>query len=228
MVRSESLCDAAGGIPRHGITRRGSNNDRLSTLWREVISLAGVARSFSKASSYRNFQCRHRDAMPDLEARTLDMQRNDVNAAAVNGKEAAYFGVPWEDAYGYAQAIKVGDTIHVSGQLSHDEKGIMIAPAALDESGKPADFSTMEEQMRVTYGNAAKLLARFGATLDHVVEETLYVLDVDAAFAVAGKVRKEAYAVARPQCASNLIGVSRLAFPEQLIEIVFKAVLPPA
>ena len=41
------------------------------------------------------------------------MQSNDVNAAAVNGKEAAYFGVPWEDAYGYAQAIKVGDTIHV-------------------------------------------------------------------------------------------------------------------
>lgn len=49
-----------------------------------------------------------------------------------------------------------------------------------------------------------------------------------SAFAVAGEVRKEAYAVARPQCASNLIGVSRLAFPEQLIEIVFKAVLPPA
>jgi hypothetical protein len=31
---------AAGGIPRYGITRRGGNNDRLSTLWREVISLA--------------------------------------------------------------------------------------------------------------------------------------------------------------------------------------------
>ena len=154
--------------------------------------------------------------------------KNMTNTTAANGKEAAYHGVPAEDDYGYAQAIKIGNTIHVSGQLSQDDKGIMIAPAALDESGKPADFSTMEEQMRVTYGNAAKLLARFGATLDHVVEETLYVLDVDAAFAVAGKVRKEAYATARPQCASNLIGVSRLAFPEQLIEIVFKAVLPPA
>ena len=30
-----------------GITRRGGNNDRLSTLWREVISLAGFARPFS-------------------------------------------------------------------------------------------------------------------------------------------------------------------------------------
>jgi enamine deaminase RidA (YjgF/YER057c/UK114 family) len=151
-----------------------------------------------------------------------------TNSTAANGKEAAYLDVPWEDAYGYAQAIRIGNTIHVSGQLSHDEKGALIAPAALDESGRPADFSTMEAQMRVTYANAAKLLARFGATLDDVVEETLYVLDVDTAFAVAGKVRKEAYATARPQCASNLIGVSRLAFPEQLIEIVVKAVLPAA
>ena len=78
------------------------------------------------------------------------MQSNDVNAAAVNGKEAAYFDVPWEDAYGYAQAIEVGDTIHFSGQLSHDEKGNLIAPASLDESGKPAEFSMMEQQMRAT------------------------------------------------------------------------------
>jgi len=156
------------------------------------------------------------------------MQSSEVNAAAANGKEAAYFGVPWEDASGYAQAIKVGDTIYVSGQLSHDEKANLIAPASLDESGKPAEFSMMEQQMRATYANAVKLLARFGATLDNVVEDTLYVLDVDSAFAVLGKVRKEAYGTARPQCASNLIGVTRLAFPEQLIEIAFKAVLSGA
>jgi hypothetical protein len=29
------------------VDQRGGNNDPLSTLWREVISLAGVARSFS-------------------------------------------------------------------------------------------------------------------------------------------------------------------------------------
>src|SRR5215470_7867176 len=153
------------------------------------------------------------------------MQSNEVNAAAANGKEAAYFGVPWEDACGYAQAIKVGDTIYVSGQLSHDEKGQLVAPASLDESGKPAEFSMMEQQMRATYANAVQLLARFEATLDNAVEDTLYVLDVDSAFAVLGKVRKEVYGTARPQCASNLIGVTRLAFPEQLIEIAFKAVL---
>src|SRR5262249_21283798 len=101
--------------------------------------------------------------------------KNMTNTTATNGKEAAYFGVPWENAYGYAKPIRLGDTIYVSGQLSHDDRGTVFAPATLDVSGKPADFSAMEEQMRVTYANAAKLLARFGATLDHVVEETLYV-----------------------------------------------------
>lgn len=147
-------------------------------------------------------------------------------APAAIHKEAAYLGAPWEDAYGYAQAVKVGAVIRVSGQLSHDQNGKLIAPAALDAAGRPADFSTMEQQMRATYANAAKVLARFGATLDNVVEETLFVLDVDAAFAVAAKVRGEAYGVPKPVCASNLIGVSRLAFPEQIIEITFTAVLP--
>lgn len=151
-----------------------------------------------------------------------------ANAAAPITKQAAYFGVPAEEAYGYAQAIKVGDVIYVSGQLANDDAGNLVSPAPLDQSGKASDFSVMEDQMRVTYANAAKILARFGATLDHVVEETLYVLDVDAAFAVAGKVRKAAYGTERPQCASNLIGVTRLAFPEQIIEIAFRAVVPPA
>lgn len=147
------------------------------------------------------------------------------NIFAVNDKETAYHGVPAEEEYGYAQAIKIGNMIFVSGQLSHDDKGRMIAPATLDKTGKAADFSMMAEQMRVTYANAAKILAQFGATLDDVVEETIYVLDVDEAFAIAGRVRKQAYRRDRPQCASNLIGVARLAFPEQLIEISFKAVL---
>ena len=58
-----------------------------------------------------------------------------------------------------------------------------------------------------------------------IPEQTLYVFDVDSACAVAGKVRKEVYGTARPQCASNLIGVTRLAQPEFLIEIAFRAVL---
>jgi len=137
----------------------------------------------------------------------------------------ANWGVPWEDEYGYVQAVKAGDTIYVSGQLSHDETGAMVAPAPVDADGKVISFANMEAQMRQTYSNAKTLLAKFGSSLDDVVEETLFVLDVDAAFAVAGTVRREAYGKQRPLCASNLIGTSRLALPEQLIEIAFVAVL---
>src|SRR5262245_50235624 len=45
--------DAVRGILRCGITRRSGNNDRLSTPWREVISIARVARSFSSGAFKR-------------------------------------------------------------------------------------------------------------------------------------------------------------------------------
>ncbi|MET0528980.1 MAG: RidA family protein [Microvirga sp.] len=141
-------------------------------------------------------------------------------------KQLEYFGVPWEDAYGYAQAVRVGNTIYVSGQLSHDEEGKLVGPAPVDASGKITDTSNMELQMRTTYANASELLARFDVTLDHVVEETIYVMDVDAAFAVAGPVRKAAYGKDKPECASTLAGVTRLALAERLVEISFTVVLP--
>jgi enamine deaminase RidA (YjgF/YER057c/UK114 family) len=134
--------------------------------------------------------------------------------------------MPWESAYGYDQAVQVGNVVYLSGQLSHDEAGRLVGPAPVDSSGRILDAANMELQMRTTYANAARLLQRFGATLDNVVEETLYVLDFGAAFAVAGKVRKAAYGTERPCCASTIVGTTRLAFPEQLIEISFTAVLP--
>lgn len=141
-------------------------------------------------------------------------------------RKTANFGVAWEGLFGYVQGIQVKDTIYLSGQLSHDAQGALVAPAALNAAGMPASFEAMEAQIRQTYRNAIELLAEFGATLDDVVEETLYVLDVDSAFTAGAKVRKEMYGTQQPQCASNIIGVSRLAFPPQLVEITFRAVLP--
>lgn len=140
-------------------------------------------------------------------------------------KKIVNFGVAWEGLFGYVQGVQVKDTIYLSGQLSHDRDGSLIAPAILNHEGKPANFDQMEAQIRQTYRNAVTLLAEFGATLDDVVEETLYVLDVDSAFTAGGKVRKEVYGTEQPQCASNIIGVSRLAFPAQLVEITFRAVV---
>ena len=126
-------------------------------------------------------------------------------------KETKTFGMPWEKQYGYVQAVKVGDTIYVSGQLSHDDEGNIVGE------------SNMEIQMRQTYANAKKILAEFGATLDNVVEEVLYVTDMDQAFAAAGPVRKDAYGSQVPQVASTILVTPRLALPTQLIEIKFIA-----
>jgi enamine deaminase RidA (YjgF/YER057c/UK114 family) len=133
-------------------------------------------------------------------------------------KEVVNFGVPWEEQYGYAQAVKVGDTVWVSGQLSHDEAGNMVAPAPLDAAGRIADHANMGPQMAQSYANVAKVLGEYGLTMDSIVEEVLYVTDMDAAFAVAGEVRRQAYG-GTPVVASTILVTPRLAFPDQLIEI---------
>ena len=125
-------------------------------------------------------------------------------------KDVKGFGLPWEESYGFAQAVKVDDTIYVSGQLGLDDQGNMI-------------YSNMETQMRQTYANAKKILSQFGATLENVVEEVLYVTDMETAFAAAGPVRKEAYASKRPAVASTIVVTPRLSLPTQLIEIKFIA-----
>ncbi len=138
-------------------------------------------------------------------------------------KDAKGFGLAWEESLGFAQAVKVGDTIYVSGQLGLDDKGNMVGPPPLDDSGRIRDYSNMETQMRQTYANAKKILSQFGATLENVVEEVLYVLDMETAFAAFGPVRKEAYASKRPAVASTMVVTPRLSLPTQLIEIKFIA-----
>jgi enamine deaminase RidA (YjgF/YER057c/UK114 family) len=108
-------------------------------------------------------------------------------------KEAGTLGMPWEQSYGYTQAVRVGDTIWVSGQLSRDNEGNIVGPAPVDAQGRILDHGNMRIQMAQCYANARKVLAQYGATLDNVVEEVLYVTDMDTAFAVAGAVRAEAY-----------------------------------
>lgn len=159
----------------------------------------------------------------------LNCNTNSVNSkgtlSMTVNKETKTFGVPWEGEYGYVQAVKVDDTIYMSGQLSHDDEGNMVGPAPLDDSGKIQDHSNMEIQMRQTYANAKKILAEFGATLDNVVEEVIYVTDMDKAFEVAGTVRKAAYGSQTPEVASTILVTPRLALPAQLIEIKFIAKL---
>ena len=121
-------------------------------------------------------------------------------------KEAMSLGMPWEKEYGYAQAVKVGDTIYVSGQVSHDDRGNIVGPG------------DMETQMNQAYINVQKVLTQYGATMDSIVDEILFVTDMDAAFAAAGKCREKAFS-GTSIVASTIVQIQRLAFPDLLIEI---------
>jgi enamine deaminase RidA (YjgF/YER057c/UK114 family) len=88
-----------------------------------------------------------------------------ITLADSANKTVAYMGVPWEDAYGYAQVVRAGNTLYVSGQLSHDDQGQACWTGPCRCIGKITDTANMELQMRTAYANAAKLLAKFGAAL---------------------------------------------------------------
>jgi 2-iminobutanoate/2-iminopropanoate deaminase len=133
---------------------------------------------------------------------------------AIN-KETKSLGMPWEKEYGYSQAVKVGDTIYLSGQVSHDDKGNIVG------------LRDMEAQMRQAYTNIQKLLAQYGATIDNIVDEVLFVTDMDAAFAAAVKCRPEIFS-STPVVASTIVQIQRLAFPELMIEIRCVAKLKPS
>jgi 2-iminobutanoate/2-iminopropanoate deaminase len=76
----------------------------------------------------------------------------------------------------------------------------------------------MEVQMRQAYTNIQKVLAQYGATMDNVVDEVLFVTDMDTAFAAAVKCRREVFS-GTPVVASTIVQIQRLAFPDLLIEI---------
>jgi enamine deaminase RidA (YjgF/YER057c/UK114 family) len=121
-------------------------------------------------------------------------------------KEVQNFGLGIEEAYGFAEAVRVEETIYISGQT------------AFSPEGRIEGEGDMAAQMRQAYANIGALLARYDAGFENVVEEVLYVTDIAAAGAVAHSVRSEVFA-GRFEVASSLIGVQALGAPQLLIEI---------
>ncbi|KOV74823.1 endoribonuclease L-PSP [Streptomyces sp. AS58] len=122
----------------------------------------------------------------------------------VQSEELA-FGLPWESLYGYSQAVQAGDTLYVSGQLSHDSAGAFVGTG---------DF---ELQVRTTLGNLDRVLEHFGATRGQIVETTILVRNLREHFDTVARLHAEYVGERRPT--STVMGVSDLALPDQLVEI---------
>ena len=127
-------------------------------------------------------------------------------------KETKTLNMPWEQEFGYSQAVKVGNTIYLAGQVSHDAEGNFVG------------VGEMETQMRQAYANVGKLLGEYGAGMGNIVDEVLFVTDMEAAFAARVKCREDVFA-GFPEVASTIVQIERLAFPELLLEIKCVAIV---
>jgi 2-iminobutanoate/2-iminopropanoate deaminase len=110
-----------------------------------------------------------------------------------------------EKAFGFAQAVKTGSLLFVSGCMSVDEQFQVIAP------------SDMAAQLRNVYADIRRTLRAHEADLSNVIKEMIYVTDMDA-FLAANAIRVESYAGLQLP-AVTAVEVRRLAFPGQVVEI---------
>ncbi|MFE6194262.1 RidA family protein [Streptomyces sp. NPDC057838] len=114
-------------------------------------------------------------------------------------------GIPAEKHFGYTQAIRSGELIHVSGQLAFDDAG---------DFGPDGDIAA---QLARTYVNLDKVLAHFGVTRNQIVSQTLYVVDLVRNAEVVAEANRAFFGPHRP--VSTVLGVTELTFPGQAIEI---------
>ena len=119
-------------------------------------------------------------------------------------------GGPWEAAFGYSRAVRIGRHVNVSGST------------AAGPDGKPASADAYE-QSKETLARIVDALAEAGARPEDVVRTRIYVTDVADAPAV-GRAHVAVFGDIRP-CAT-LVAVSGLMTPELIIEIEAEAILP--
>jgi 2-iminobutanoate/2-iminopropanoate deaminase len=113
-----------------------------------------------------------------------------------------------EKAYGYTHAVKVGDSIKISGAVSMDGEGAATA------------VGDMEQQMKNAYADLGAVLAHFGCTFDDVIVENIFTTDM-AAFFAAASYRNTIYTKHFPT--GSWLEVKGLALPEFMIEIEMEA-----
>jgi enamine deaminase RidA (YjgF/YER057c/UK114 family) len=120
----------------------------------------------------------------------------------------------WQDRLGFVQGREVVGaerTLYCAGQTS------------VDENGRPLHEGDMQAQALQALDNLETVMREAGYELSDIVRLTIYVTDLpayrEAAPAVGARL-----AQAGVRHTSTLLGISRLAMPELLVEIEATAV----
>jgi|SRR5690606_28715650 enamine deaminase RidA (YjgF/YER057c/UK114 family) len=128
--------------------------------------------------------------------------------------QAQYVNEAVEKQLGFAACVQSGKTLYLSGLVAIDENMQVVSPG------------DMGGQIDKIYDHIEAILGMHQATLQNVVNEMIFVTDLQA-LAAAAPVRVARYQRV-PNCAfpaSTAVQVSALFFPEAMIEVQITAAL---
>ena len=117
---------------------------------------------------------------------------------------------PYEDVIGFSRAVRVGDTVYVSGTVAWGEDGAFV--------GEGDVYAQAKQALR----NIETALQQADATLADVVRTRVYLTDIDR-WEEAARAHAEAFREVKP--AATMVEVSRLADAVMLVEIEAVAVV---
>lgn len=122
-------------------------------------------------------------------------------------------GAKWEDIVGYSRAVKIGNTVEVTGTVAVDENNNLV--------GEGDAYA----QTKFIIGKIESVLHRAGATLADVVRTRLFVTDISR-WEEYGKAHGEFFGTIKP--CTSMIEVKGLIDPAYLVEIEATAVIQPS
>jgi reactive intermediate/imine deaminase len=111
----------------------------------------------------------------------------------------------------YADAVRAGDLLFVSGCVPIDAEGALVGG------------DDVVAQAERVFENIGRVLSAAGASPADVVKVTLFLTDIDDRPAI-NPVRQRFFGETRP--ASTLVEISKLAIPGAKIEVEAVAILP--
>jgi len=118
-------------------------------------------------------------------------------------------GAQWESIVGYSRAVKIGNTVEVTGTVAIDENNVLIGG------------NNAYEQTLFIIRKIEKVLQNAGCSLKDVVRTRMFVTDISR-WQEYGKAHGEFFKDIRP--CTTMVEVSALISPEYLIEIEATAI----